>query len=93
MIINNNVQALSSLYASTQPTAVRHAQRATAPSPVQDKFEVSSEAQSFSSLLKELQNMSDMRADKVAAVEQQIEAGSYDVSSSNVAAKLLSLRY
>jgi negative regulator of flagellin synthesis FlgM len=93
MIINNNIQALSSVYASTQPTQVRRAQHAAAPQTAADQFEVSHEAQSFSDMLQELQSMSDVRQDKVDAVAEQLAAGTYEVSNEDVAARLLNMRY
>ena len=93
MTINHGIQAVSSVYANTPvSSAVRKAPAAKAQA-AGDEFVVSNEAKSFSSMLEELRNMDEVREDKVAAVTHQIEAGTYSVSSENVAASLLHARF
>jgi len=93
MMINNGIQSVASVYATTHATPTRRAKAAEQAQEAAPAFTVSSEARSFSDMLQALQGMSDVRTDKVTAVQQQMAAGAYEPSSSDVAAKLLAARY
>ena len=93
MMINNGIQSVASVYAPTHATPARRTKAAEHPQADSPAFMVSSEARSFSDMLQELQGMNDIRQDKVAAIQQQITAGTYGPSSSDVAAKLLDTRF
>lgn len=92
MIINSYVQALNSVYATNAASNVKRASR---PERMEEKDQVvlSGEAQSFRDMLQELHSQDEVRPDKVAAYTAQIEAGSYHVSSANIAASLFSNRF
>ena len=66
MIINNNVQALAGIYAANSSVGARRGSRVEQPV-ARDEILLSSEAQNFSDLLRELRGTSEVREDKVAA--------------------------
>lgn len=92
MIINGNVQAVAGAYSVNSTGGVKRAYNAQA---VEKKDEVllSHEGQSFSSMLQKLQSMDDVREDKVQDLSARVAAGSYEVSSENLAASLLNARF
>ena len=92
MIINGNVQAVAGAYSVSNTGSVKRAYNAQA---VEKKDEVllSHEGQSFSSMLQKLQSMDDVREDKVKDMSARLNAGSYEVSSENLAASLLNARF
>ena len=92
MIINSYVQALSSVYATNAASNVKRASRVERPQET-DQVMLSGEAQSFRDMLRELHEQDEVRPDKVAAYTAQIEAGTYDVSSANIAASLFGNRF
>jgi negative regulator of flagellin synthesis FlgM len=53
-----------------------------------DKATVSVAAQVLSKSLNELGNVSDVRAEKVAALKEQVETGTYEVKYQNIAGKI-----
>lgn len=55
-----------------------------------DNFDVSDEARVFQSALKAASSAPEIREDKVNAIKQQIEKGTYNVSAEDVAEKMLS---
>ncbi len=92
MIINGNVQAVAGAYSVSSAGGVKRTAnvRETAHS---DEVLLSHEGQSFSSMLQKLQNMDDVRANKVQDISAKIADGSYSVSSENIAARLLNVRF
>jgi negative regulator of flagellin synthesis FlgM len=62
---------------------------------IQKKDEVllSDEGQSFSSMLQKLQNMDDVRGNKVQELSAKVANGSYHVPNENIAASLLGVRF
>lgn len=92
MIINGNVQAVAGAYSVSSAGGAR---RTAGVREVEKSDEVllSHEGQSFSSMLKKLQAMDDVRGEKVQDLSAKIAGGSYDVSSENIAARLLSVRF
>ncbi len=92
MIINSYVQALNSVYTNNTTSSVKRASRPERPE-VKDKVELSGDARSFSDMLKELHGKDEVRTDRVQAYASQVEAGTYDVSSSNIAASLMANRF
>lgn len=54
-----------------------------------DKFEISQTAQSYQTAKKAVNNASDVREDKVSLIKAQLSAGTYQVSSEDVADKIL----
>ena len=92
MIINNNIQALTSIYSTTAAAGSKRAGYAQQ-APAKDEILLSREAQSFSGMLGSLHGSDGVRADKVAAYAEQIANGSYNVSAENIAASLLGTRF
>ncbi|MDR1531398.1 MAG: flagellar biosynthesis anti-sigma factor FlgM [Clostridiales bacterium] len=54
-----------------------------------DELAMSAQAQSFSALRKALSGIPDLREERIGELRQKIESGVYDVSSSDVADKIL----
>ena len=88
LIGNHAVAAVSRLYAGSQPTGTR---RVDAAGTVQrsDAFELSGEVQSFGDILQKLRGMDDVRTERVEA----LAARAQEPSSSDIAAKMLAMRY
>ena len=94
-MIVNNVNPMANIYSSNALVSTRYANAATAARNVQkrDQLSLSSEAQSFSEILKKLRGESEVRQDKVAEFEQKISSGNYHVESADIAASLLLSRF
>ena len=92
MIINNNLQAIAGAYQLNAKNPAKRAQAKNAPS-FKDEVHLSSNAQNMSSAVKNLKNMSDVRADKVEFFTNAIESGNYNVPAANIASKMLSIRF
>jgi negative regulator of flagellin synthesis FlgM len=54
-----------------------------------DKMQISDKAKDIIQSKKELQNRPEVRTEKVAALKERIENGSYKVDSEKIAAKIL----
>ena len=95
MIINNTLQAVTGAYTKNATSSVKNANKAAASTPEKkDEIVLSQEAQNFSSTLQQLKNMSDdVRTDKVDFYEQQIANGTYNVDATDIADKMLQMRY
>ena len=92
LISNHAVAAVSRLYAGSPSAGTR---RTAAADTVQrpDALELSGEVQSFGDILQKLRGMDDMRADRVNALRMSAADGSYMRPSSDIAAKMLAMRY
>lgn len=92
LISNHAVSAVSRLYAASQPAGTRRPDAAGA---VQrpDALELSGEAQSFGDILQQLRGMDDVRSERVEALKAHTAEGSYAPTSSDIAAKMLAMRY
>ncbi|MBR1807226.1 MAG: flagellar biosynthesis anti-sigma factor FlgM [Selenomonadaceae bacterium] len=90
----NNVSSSANLYSSNL-AATRYANSASSVRGVRksDEFTPSAEAQSFSEMLNKLKNTSDVRQDKINALQAQIAAGQYSVPAETLAASLLTNRF
>ncbi|MBR1647659.1 MAG: flagellar biosynthesis anti-sigma factor FlgM [Selenomonadaceae bacterium] len=90
----NNVNSSASLYSSNL-AATRYANSATSVRGVRksDEFTPSAEAQSFSEMLNKLKSTSEVRQDKISALQEQIASGQYSVSADVLAASLLTNRF
>jgi negative regulator of flagellin synthesis FlgM len=55
----------------------------------EDNVELSQSARDLQSAQKALQDLPDIREDKVAALKQQIENGAYDIRTDKIAANML----
>ncbi len=92
MIINNNVQAIASFYAANSATGTKRTRAAEQAAP-KDEVVLSNNAQSFRDMLKELHGMDGVRQQRVEELSRQIENGTYNVSSANIAASMLNVRF
>lgn len=92
LISNHAVSAVSRLYAASQPAGTRRTDAAGA---VQrpDALELSGEAQSFGDILQQLRGMDDVRSERVEALKAHTAEGRYAPTSSDIAAKMLAMRY
>jgi len=54
-----------------------------------DGFHISSAGQEFSAVLEALAKTPDIREERVVAIQAQMSAGSYNISSSEIASKML----
>ncbi|MFA6850094.1 MAG: flagellar biosynthesis anti-sigma factor FlgM [Selenomonadaceae bacterium] len=93
MIIENRMQAVSSVYAKNALTNQSKVKQDTTGTDKKDEIVLSTEAQSFSQTLQKVQAMSDFRQDKVDFYEAKISAGEYQTNSLEVAGKILDTRF
>ena len=94
MIINNVIQSVSGIYANSNN--VKRVMKASEEIGTQksDEIQLSSEAKSFSSIMSKLQaGQGQVRADKVAYDEKLVSSGNYNVSSMDLADKMLKTRF
>lgn len=94
MVINNVIQGINSIYAASNNVkrTVQSAENKT--TEARDEIQLSSEAQSFSSILSKVQaNQGQVRKDKVAYYESLISSGNYHVDSKAIADKMLKSRF
>ena len=91
MIINNNIQAVSSLYGTSQATSAYRARNKAVES-ARDEVEISEAGQNFSEMLQKLREEPEVRQDKVDYYREAIANGTYQVSSENIAAAMLGQR-
>jgi len=92
MYINNSIQSIAGTYAMNNTAPARRTTAAGAPS-FRDEVHLSSEAQTFNDMMKELKGMDDVRQDKVDFYTAAIENGSYDVPAANIASRMLTSRF
>lgn len=89
MIINNNLQAIAGAYQLNQKNSPKRMQNQNSIS-FKDEVQLSKNAESFRSAMKKMQNISEVREDKVAFYTNAIESGAYNVPAANIASKMLS---
>ena len=92
MIINGNVQAVAGAYSVSSAGGVKRTGNVREVAK-NDEVVLSHEGQSFSSMLQKLQNMDEVRGEKVQDIRGKFADGSYNVPSENVAASLLGIRF
>ena len=92
MIINGNVQAVAGAYSVSSSGGVKRAASVQAMQK-SDEVHLSSEGQSFSSMLQKLRSMDDVRGSKVQELSAKVADDSYNVSNENIAASLLGVRF
>lgn len=92
LISNHAVAAVSRLYAGSPSAGTR---RVDAAGSVQrpDALELSGEAQSFGDILQKLRGMDDVRSERVDALRANAADDSYAPAPSDIAAKMLAMRY
>ena len=88
MLINNSVGSLSSLYQTNtlNPSRSNRTQKVRS---FKDEMALSTEAQTFSDMLKKLRQTNEVRQDKVNEYSAMIADGSYYASSDDIAASIL----
>ena len=92
MIINTNIQALSSIYKSNSQQTCRSARNDESADTVHDEVVLSDSAKTLSPFLSELKSMDDVREDRVAELSERIAAGIYHVDAEDIAQKMLEMR-
>lgn len=80
------LNAVSQIYAANSTSAVR---KATQTAQASDKFEISDMAKTYSTAKAAVKAASDVRMDKVADIRARMAAGTYNVSSEDVADKII----
>ena len=91
---NRNIQSLGSSNQTNHIQSLEQKKYKTASSEMleqkssSDKATLSVEAQVLSKSLSELSTVSDVRADKVAALKEKVESGTYEVKYQNIAARI-----
>lgn len=92
MIINNTLQGVAGVY-SNSGSVNKVARAYRQEEQLNDNIQISSQGQQFSEIMKKLKAGSDVRMDKVAEYENMIASGAYQVSSRDLAEKILQYRY
>ena len=93
MIINSTIQTVASAYARTDAVK-QNRPGASDKAEARDEIQLSSQAQNFSAKLNKLQASKDeVRADKVTYYENLIASGAYNISSKDIADKLIASRF
>ena len=90
MIVNNNIQSVTTLYGSAQ-AAHAYRSKGAGKAAQQDEVVISEAGQSFSDMLQKLRSGDEVRQEKVDAYTQVIESGTYHVDAKDIAAKMLGL--
>ncbi|MGN0318271.1 MAG: flagellar biosynthesis anti-sigma factor FlgM [Lachnospira sp.] len=80
------LNAVSQIYAANSTTAVK---KSTQTAQVSDKFEISDMAKTYSTAKAAVKAAPDVRMDKVEDIKARMAAGTYNVSSKDVADKIL----
>ena len=88
MIVNNNIQSVTTLYGSAQ-AAHAYRSKAAGKAAQQDEVVISEAGQSFSDMLQKLRSGDEVRQEKVDAYTQGIVNGIYHVDAKDIAAKML----
>lgn len=91
MIINSNLQGVVGAYQVNSASSAKRVQN-KAPLSFKDEVQLSQSAETFRSAMKKLQNVSEVREDKVAFYTNAIESGNYNVTAANIASKMLMTR-
>ena len=92
MIINNTLQGVAGVY-SNSGSVNKVARAYRQEEQLNDNIQISSQGQQFSEIMKKLKAGSDVRMDKVAEYENMVASGAYQVSSRDLAEKILQYRY
>ena len=94
MIIKNNIQAITGIYAKTALNNARGTAKTEAPVQAEDELLISPQARIFGAQLQALHNGADfVREDKVKYYEELIASGNYHVDAEALAAKILDTRF
>lgn len=91
MIISssNPIKNAAKLYGDQMKVAKSSSVAKTGPVQQQDEVILSSQAQEMSAAQKALQNVPDVRSDKVKELESQVSAGTYRVDAKDIAQKMI----
>lgn len=95
MMFVNNLNSVANVYSSNAVASTRYANMATGAKNIQkrDELSLSNQAQSFSAILKQLREQSEVRQTKVDEFQQKIASGNYKVSSDLIALSMLTSRF
>ncbi len=78
--------AISQIYQANATSKVKSTAKAAS---VSDKFEISETAKTYQTARAAVSSASDVRADKVADIKARMAAGTYNISSADVADKII----
>lgn len=92
LIRNQAISAASRLYAGAQVTGTRRVDAAGAVQ-APDALELSGEVQSFGDILQQLRGMDDVRKARVETLSACVQNDAYAPAASDIAAKMLAMRY
>lgn len=83
---------ISSIFTNTNiyNKSLNNAQKLEQPKKENDNFDVSTQARDIQMVLKAISDTSDIREDKVNDIMERIKKGNYNVSSEEIANKILS---
>ncbi|MDR2899820.1 MAG: flagellar biosynthesis anti-sigma factor FlgM [Clostridiales bacterium] len=85
------VSSIANAYEVYQTRVVRGADRLSRAQEKRDMAVLSSHAKDYQMAAKAVRNAPEIRADKIREIQKRIESGSYNVSSSDVAGKMLGI--
>ncbi|MCR5176495.1 MAG: flagellar biosynthesis anti-sigma factor FlgM [Anaerovibrio sp.] len=91
MIINNNLQGIASIYAN-QGNANKSA-KSVQEMEKRDEIHISKQGQNVSEMVKKMNEMDDIRQDRVTELENLIASGNYHVSSRELAESIMQCRF
>lgn len=94
-MIVNNLNSMANIYTSNAVGATRYANTIGNARNIQkrDELSLSSEAQSFSEILKKLRAESDVRQERINDLAQKVSSGTYNVPAEEIAMSLLMTRF
>lgn len=89
IISGKSIQNITKLYGEQTKVSKTGATPATSPVQKQDEVILSSQAQGFGPLLQKLQNMPEVRQERVAELSESISSGKYQIAAKDIAEKML----
>jgi negative regulator of flagellin synthesis FlgM len=84
-----NAYNIYGVYSTKSASGIKKAESAAKSEKTRDQFSLSSEAGDYQAVRKVLAGIPDVRTDRVNQVKAKIESGTYPVTASDVAAKIL----
>ena len=91
MIINNNIQSIAGIYSNHSSN--NKIAKAGREEEKRDEIHISQEGQNVREMLNKMNEMDDVRHDRVAELENLIASGNYHVSSRELAESMLQCRF
>lgn len=91
MIINNNIQSIAGIYSNHSSN--NKIAKADREEEKRDEIHISQTGQNVREMLQKMNEMDDVRHDRVAELENLIASGNYHVSSRELAESMLQCRF